>query len=89
MGMGLFGLVTLPGAGVTTTCAVKAASLQVGLMGSLMGAMGTKIGLRVSANFCVALTSFTLDSLLKRVGLVGLAGLVIGVGLYIDSLSSQ
>ena len=87
--LGLFGLVTLPGPGVTTTCAVKAASLQVGLMGSLMGAMGTKIGLMLSATFCVALTSFTLDSLLLGVGVLGLAGLAIVVALYIDSLSSR
>ena len=87
--LSLFGLVTLPGAGVITPFAVKATSLQVGLMGSLMGAMGTKIGLMLSAAFCVALTSMTLDSLLLGVGLVGLAGLAIVVALYIDSLSSR
>ena len=40
--LGLFGLATLPGPGVTTTCAVKAASLHVGLTGSLIGALGTR-----------------------------------------------
>ena len=82
-GLGLFGILTLPTKATSTACSVNTASLNVGVIATLVGSMGTIKGIALITSISAIISAITfqhLNMLIVVIALI-LLGLVI-VGLY-------
>jgi len=81
--LGLFGLLTAP-ADSASAGTVTAASLNVGLVASLVGAAGTPSGMAVMVTAAGATLTFTLEHAIYFVLFLCLAAISLVVGLYLE-----
>ena len=82
-GLGLFGILTLPTKATSTACSVNTASLNVGVVATLVGSLGTRMGIAVITSISAILAAVTFQHLIVSILIVAmiLLGLII-VGLY-------
>ena len=82
-GLGLFGILTLPTKATSTACSVNTASLNVGVIATLVGSLGTRMGIAVITSVSAILAAITFQHLIMLIVVIALIllGLVI-VGLY-------
>ena len=82
-GLGLFGILTLPTKATSTACSVNTASLNVGVVATLVGSLGTRMGIAVITSISAILAAITFQHLIMSIVVIAmvLLGLVI-VGLY-------
>jgi len=82
-GLGLFGILTLPTKATSTACSVNTASLNVGVIATLVGSLGTRMGIAVITSVSAILAAITFQHLIMLIVVIAmiLLGLVI-VGLY-------
>ena len=82
-GLGLFGILTLPTKATSTACSVNTASLNVGVVATLVGSLGTRMGIAVITSISAILAAITFQHLIVSAVIVAMIflGLVI-VGLY-------
>ena len=84
VGLGLFGLLTAHGKGVTGT--IRAATLNVGFCGSILGALGTKVGMTLASCVGAFIVGFTLQKLALAVILMLMIPVLLAVvNLYVDA----
>ena len=82
-GLGLFGILTLPTKATSTACSVNTASLNVGVVATLVGSLGTRMGIAVITSISAILAAITFQHLIVSAVIVAMIflGLVV-VGLY-------
>jgi RNA polymerase sigma-70 factor (ECF subfamily) len=82
-GLGLFGILTISTKATSTACSVNTASLNVGFAATLVGAMGTRLGITVITAISAILAGITYQHVFITIIVIALilAGLII-VGLY-------
>ena len=66
--LGLFGLITTPTKAAATTSAINAASLEVGLLATIAGSLGTKLGIVLTSLIAAFVVMVTVKTVLYAVG---------------------
>jgi len=82
--LGLFGLLTAPADSASAAGTVSAASLQVGLIATLVGTAGTPSGIAVAVTIAGVTLTLTIEQCLYVVLFGGFALVSLIVGLYIE-----
>ena len=77
-GLSLFGILTVPTEAASAACSVKAASLQIGFLGTLAGSVGTNMGVFLAAAATAVLAGITSERIALSLAIIGvvIAGLI-------------
>ncbi len=72
-GLSLFGILTLPAKSSSAACSVKAASLEIGFLGTLAGSLGTKAGVFLATISTAIVAGMTSERITLSLAIIGLA----------------
>jgi RNA polymerase sigma-70 factor (ECF subfamily) len=78
-GLGLFGILTLPTEGTAPAVSVKAASLSIGIIATVAGSMGTRLGVAIVTTAGAIAAGITTQHVL--VSLAVIVVLLLGIGI--------
>jgi len=71
-GLSLFGILTLPTEAASAACSVKAASLQIGFLGTLVGSLGTRAGVFLATTATAIIAGLSYERIALSFIIIGL-----------------
>jgi len=71
-GLSLFGILTVPAEATSAACSVKAASLEIGLLGTFVGSLGTKAGVFLTTTATAVIAGISSERIALSLVIIGL-----------------